>query len=251
MTTKKTGGGRGLTVHVKKKHGVTASSRRWLERQLNDPYVRRSKAEGYRSRAAYKLIEIDERHKLLKPGQRIVDLGAAPGGWCQVAVQRTGSTAEDLRVVGIDYLPVDPIPGSEILELDFLDDSAPERLLTALGGPPDIVLSDMAAPTIGHRRTDHLRTMHLVEVAADFAVRTLKPGGHFLTKTFQGGTEADVLAMLKQHFASVHHVKPPASREDSVELYLLAKGFKGRRDRPRDDTEPQSADADAERSPLG
>ncbi|WP_102959647.1 RlmE family RNA methyltransferase [Mangrovicella endophytica] len=225
------GDDRGLTVRVKKNRGLKASSRRWLERQLNDPYVRRAKADGFRSRAAYKLIEIDERYKLLKKGMRIVDLGAAPGGWCQVAVERTGSTEADLRVVGIDYLPVDPMPGATILEMDFLDDAAPARLLEVLGGAaPDIVLSDMAAPTTGHRRTDHLRTMHLCEVAADFAVRTLKPGGHFLTKTFQGGTEGDLLAMLKRNFAAVHHVKPPASREDSVELYLLAKGFKGRRE---------------------
>ncbi len=220
------GDDRGLQVRVKKKRGLTASSRRWLERQLNDPYVRRSKADGYRSRAAYKLIEIDDRYHLLKPGQRVVDLGAAPGGWCQVAVARCLSGGEG-AVVGIDYLPVDPIPGATILELDFLDDTAPGRLIETLGGTPDIVLSDMAAPTTGHRRTDHLRTMHLCEVAADFAVRTLKPGGHFLTKTFQGGTEGDLLAMLKREFRSVHHVKPPASRDGSVELYLLAKDFRG------------------------
>ncbi|MBB3949608.1 23S rRNA (uridine2552-2'-O)-methyltransferase [Aureimonas jatrophae] len=205
---------------------MTASSRRWLERQLNDPYVRRSKADGYRSRAAYKLIEIDDRYHLLKPGQRVVDLGAAPGGWCQVAVARCLSGGEG-AVVGIDYLPVDPVPGATILELDFLDETAPGRLIDSLGGSPDIVLSDMAAPTTGHRRTDHLRTMHLCEVAADFAVRTLKPGGHFLTKTFQGGTEGDLLTMLKREFRSVHHVKPPASRDGSVELYLLAKEFRG------------------------
>ncbi|SDO07232.1 RlmE family RNA methyltransferase [Aureimonas jatrophae] len=220
------GDDRGLQVRVKKKRGLTASSRRWLERQLNDPYVRRSKADGYRSRAAYKLIEIDDRYHLLKPGQRVVDLGAAPGGWCQVAVARCLSGGEG-AVVGIDYLPVDPVPGATILELDFLDETAPGRLIDSLGGSPDIVLSDMAAPTTGHRRTDHLRTMHLCEVAADFAVRTLKPGGHFLTKTFQGGTEGDLLTMLKREFRSVHHVKPPASRDGSVELYLLAKEFRG------------------------
>lgn len=220
------GDDRGLQVRVKKKRGLTASSRRWLERQLNDPYVRRSKADGYRSRAAYKLIEIDDRYKLLKPGQRVVDLGAAPGGWCQVAVARCLSGGEG-AVVGIDYLPVDPVPGATILELDFLDETAPGRLIETLGGTPDIVLSDMAAPTTGHRRTDHLRTMHLCEVAADFAVRTLRPGGHFLTKTFQGGTEGDLLTMLKREFRSVHHVKPPASRDGSVELYLLAKDFRG------------------------
>lgn len=222
------GDDRGLTVRIKKKSKLKASSRAWLERHLNDPYVRRSKADGYRSRAAYKLTEIDDRYKLLKRGMRIVDLGVAPGGWTQVAVERAGSATSEARVVGIDYLPVDPIPGATILELDFLDASAPQRLIDALDGDPDIVLSDMAAPTTGHRRTDHLRTMHLCEVAADFAIRVLKPGGHFLTKTFQGGTENDLLTMLKRNFRTVHHVKPPASREDSVELYLLAKGFKGR-----------------------
>lgn len=228
MTTSGRGSGdRGLTVRVKKKRGIKESSRRWLERHLNDPYVRRSKADGYRSRAAYKLIEIDDRYKLLKPGMRVVDLGAAPGGWCQIALERTQKAGRDPYVVGIDYLPIEPIPGTTLLEMDFLDDAAPQKLLEALGGAPDIVLSDMAAPTTGHRRTDHLRTMHLCEVAADFAVRTLKPGGHFLTKTFQGGTEGDLLAMLKKNFVSVHHVKPPASREGSVELYLLAKSFRG------------------------
>jgi 23S rRNA (uridine2552-2'-O)-methyltransferase len=244
------GDDRGLTVRVKKKRGLKASSRAWLERQLNDPYVRRSKMDGYRSRAAYKLIEMDDRYKLLKTGMRVVDLGAAPGGWCQVAVERTGTAKDKAHVVGIDYLPVDPVPGATILELDFLDESAPGRLIDALGGDPDIVLSDMAAPTTGHRRTDHLRTMHLCEVAADFAVRTLRPGGHFLTKTFQGGTEAELLAMLKRHFRSVHHVKPPASREGSVELYLLAKGFKGR----GAETEPEAempVPADPEAGPLG
>jgi 23S rRNA (uridine2552-2'-O)-methyltransferase len=222
-------GTRGLHTRVKKKAGtIKESSRRWLERQLNDPYVQRAKAEGYRSRAAYKLIEIDDRYHLLKKGQRVIDLGAAPGGWCQVAADRVGSTEEDIRVVGIDYLDVDPVPGATLLKMDFLDDEAPARLMEALGGAPDVVLSDMAAPTVGHRRTDHLRTMHLVEVAADFAVSVLRPGGHFLTKTFQGGTEAALLDLLKKRFKSVHHVKPPASRAESVELYLLARDFKGR-----------------------
>ncbi|MBC8129204.1 MAG: RlmE family RNA methyltransferase [Rhizobiaceae bacterium] len=228
------GDDRGLTVRVKKGK-LKASSRAWLERHLNDPYVRRSKADGYRSRAAYKLTEIDDRYKLLKRGMRIVDLGAAPGGWTQVAVERVASASSEGRIVAIDYLPVDRIPGATILELDFLDETAPQKLLDALDGDPDIVLSDMASPTTGHRRTDHLRTMHLCEVAADFAVRVLKPGGHFLTKTFQGGTENDLLSMLKKNFTSVHHVKPPASREDSVELYLLAKGFRGRRDEAAED----------------
>ena len=222
-------GARQLKTRLTKKK-VKSSSRRWLERQLNDPYVKRAQAEGYRSRAAYKLIEIDDRHKLLRPGQRVVDLGAAPGGWCQVAAARVKSTPEEPRVVGIDYLDVDPVPGAVILKMDFLDDDAPARLEEALGGPADIVLSDLAAPTTGHRRTDHIRTMHLCEVAADFAISVLRPGGHFLAKTFQGGTEGGLLDMLKRHFATVHHIKPPASREESVELYILAKGFKGRTD---------------------
>ena len=239
------GDDRGLTVRVKKKRGLKASSRRWLERQLNDPYVRRARADGYRSRAAYKLIETDDRYKFLKKGDRVVDLGAAPGGWCQVAAERVGSVADDIRVVGIDYLPVEPVIGATILEMDFLDEAAPGRILAELGGDPDVVLSDMAAPTTGHRRTDHLRTMHLCEVAADFAVRTLRPGGHFLAKTFQGGTEHDLLNLLKRNFTSVHHVKPPSSREDSVELYILAKGFKGRQ------AEADADDAAAERDEAG
>ncbi|MET0596770.1 MAG: RlmE family RNA methyltransferase [Mesorhizobium sp.] len=222
------GASRVLRTRVKKKHGLKDSSRRWLERHLNDPYVQRSKAEGYRSRAAYKLIEIDDRHHLLKPGLKVIDLGAAPGGWCQVAAARTRSDDAAPGVVGIDYLEMDPVPGSAFLRLDFLDPQAPARLVEALGGEPDVVLSDMAAPTTGHRRTDHLRTMHLAEVAADFAMSVLRPGGHFLAKTFQGGTEAGLLDRLKKSFAAVHHVKPPASRDESVELYLLAKGFKGR-----------------------
>jgi 23S rRNA (uridine2552-2'-O)-methyltransferase len=225
---KPAGAARVLKTRIKKKSGLKESSRRWLERHMNDPYVQRSKADGYRSRAAYKLIEIDERYNLLKAGMRVIDLGAAPGGWCQVAAARTGSTEADPRVVGIDYLEMDPVPGAPVLLMDFLDDDAPARLAEALGGEPDIVLSDMAAPTTGHRRTDHIRTMHLCEVAADFAIAVLRPGGHFLAKTFQGGTEAALLTRLKQNFRSVHHVKPPASREESAELYLLAKDFKGR-----------------------
>lgn len=235
MTKKPVKAGGGATrverTRVKKKSGLKESSRRWLERHLNDPYVQRSKSEGYRSRAAYKLIEIDDKHHLLRPGMRIIDLGAAPGGWCQVAAARVKSTEAEPRVVGIDYLEMDPVPGAAILQMDFLDDEAPARLRETLGGEPDIVLSDMAAPTTGHRRTDHLRTMHLCEVAADFAISVLKPGGHFLAKTFQGGTEGTLLDMLKRNFRSVHHVKPPASRDASVELFLLAKDFKGRAER--------------------
>lgn len=215
-------------VRVKSGGSRTPAQKRWLERQLNDPYVARAKREGWRSRAAYKLIEIDDKHRLLKPGLRVIDLGAAPGGWCQVAAERVGSSEERPLVVGIDYLEMDPVPGAAILQMDFLDDDAPARLMEVLGGAPDLVLSDMAAPTTGHRRTDHLRTMHLCEVAADFAISVLRPGGHFLAKTFQGGTEGGLLDLLKRNFRAVHHVKPPASRDESVELYILAKGFKGR-----------------------
>lgn len=225
---------RNLRTRVKTAKGRKLSSTLWLERQLNDPYVQRAKAEGFASRAAYKLIEINEKFQFLKPGHYVVDLGAAPGGWCQVAARIVGSKPEKIQVVGIDYLEMSPVTGATILQKDFLDDDAPQLLLDALNGHvPDIVLSDMAAPTTGHRRTDHLRTMHLVEVALDFALDVLKENGHFLCKTFQGGTEASLLTTLKQNFRSVHHVKPPASRDGSVELYLLAKGFKGRKESPR------------------
>ncbi|MEE9313595.1 MAG: RlmE family RNA methyltransferase [Rhizobiaceae bacterium] len=226
------GGNRGVSdrmMHTKVKtaRGRKISSTLWLQRQLNDPYVQRSRADGYASRAAYKLLEIDERYQILKPGQRIVDLGAAPGGWCQVAATKVESTIENIRVVGIDYLDMDPVSGATILKKDFLDDDAPDAIMEALGGhAPDFVMSDMAAPTIGHRRTDHIRTMALVEVALDFALQVLKPGGHFLTKTFQGGTEKHLLDLMKKNFKTIHHVKPPASRADSVELYLLAKDRK-------------------------
>jgi 23S rRNA (uridine2552-2'-O)-methyltransferase len=227
----KTGGSghRGLRERVKTARKRKVSSQRWLERQLNDPYVARSKQEGYRSRAAYKLIEIDDRFKLLSKGQRIVDLGAAPGGWSQVAAARTGSTDADPRVVGIDYLGMDPLPGVKILMKDFLDSDAPDALREALGGEADLVLSDMAAPTTGHKPTDHLRIIALCEVAAEFAREILKPGGAFLAKVFKGGTEHTLLADLKRDFAKVQHVKPPASRPDSPETYLLATHFRGRR----------------------
>ena len=218
---------RNLHTKVKTAKGRKLSSTLWLERQLNDPYVQRAKVEGYASRAAYKLIEMNEKYSFIKAGDRVIDLGAAPGGWCQVAVGLTGSTAENPLVAGIDYLEMAPVPGAVILKQDFLDDDAPENLIQALGGnKPDVVLSDMAAPTTGHRKTDHLRTMHLVEVALDFALEVLKPGGHFLSKTFQGGTENEILNLLKQNFRQIYHVKPPASRDGSVELYLLAKGRK-------------------------
>ena len=213
-----------------KKGKLKASSRRWIERHLNDPYVQKSKQEGYRSRSVYKLLEIDDKHGILKTARRIIDLGAAPGGWSQIAAAVTGSTESEAKVVAIDFLDMDGIPGVRFIKLDFLDDAAPKMLMDSLGGAPDVVLSDMAAPTTGHRRTDHLRTIHLCEVAAHFAVDVLAPGGHFLAKTFQGGAEGELLTMLKQNFRSVVHVKPPSSRPESVEMFVLAKGFKGRKD---------------------
>lgn len=222
-------GRRSLKVKVRTARKRTASSTRWLERQLNDPYVARAHAEGYRARSAFKLIELDDKYRLLAPGKRVVDLGAAPGGWSQVAAARVRTTAADPLVIAADYLDMDAIPGVTILKLDFLDEKAPEAIRTALGGEAaDLVLSDMAAPTTGHRRTDHLRTIALCEAAADFAATVLKPGGDFIAKVFQGGAEGDLLARLKRDFAAVHHVKPPASRVGSVELYLVAKGFRSR-----------------------
>ncbi len=227
-TGKAGSGARALKVRVKTAKKRTAASTRWLERQLNDPYVRRTKAEGYRSRAAFKLIEIDDQYKLLSRGARIVDLGAAPGGWSQVAAARTGSTDHDPRIVAIDYLPVDALPGVVILEKNFLDPDAPAAIVAALGGEKaDLVLSDMAAPATGHKKTDHLRIMHLCEVAAEFARDVLAPGGTFLAKVLRGGTEHTLLSDLKRDFAQVMHVKPPASRQDSAELYVLAKGYRG------------------------
>ncbi|WP_029057241.1 RlmE family RNA methyltransferase [Stappia stellulata] len=221
-------GDRGMFERVKTAKRRTNSSARWLQRQLNDPYVRAAKIDGYRSRAAYKILEIDDRHHILKTGQRIVDLGAAPGGWCQVAAAKTGSTDQDPRIVGIDYLEVEPLPGVTLLLKDFLDDDAPEALRAALGGhAPNLVMSDMAAPTTGHRQTDHLRTTHLFEVAEEFARENLAPGGAFLSKVFRGGAENEALVRLKRDYQSVHHIKPPASRKESPELYVLAKGFRG------------------------
>ncbi|MDF0695168.1 RlmE family RNA methyltransferase [Rhizobium sp. MC63] len=220
--------GRKLGQRVKNKK-MKASSRQWLQRHINDPYVQRAQLEGYRARAAFKLLEIDEKYHILRGARRIIDLGAAPGSWSQIAAKVTGSTDEDVRVAAIDFLEMTQLPGVKILQLDFLDPSAPEKLMEAVGGTPDLVISDMAAPTTGHHRTDHLRTMHLCEVAAHFAIEVLGEGGHFLTKTFQGGTERDLLAMLKQNFRQVVHVKPNSSRAESVEMFLLAKGFKGRK----------------------
>ena len=202
----------------------TQSSARWLTRQLNDPYVRQAKADGYRSRAAYKLLELDDRFALLKSAKRVVDLGIAPGGWSQVVRKR----APRAGVVGIDLLPTEPIEGVTIFEMDFMADAAPAALESALDGPPDLILSDMAANTVGHKQTDHLRTMGLVETAADFAIQTLAPGGAFLAKVLAGGTDTDLLALLKRHFTTVKHAKPPASRKDSSEWYVIAQGFKGR-----------------------
>ena len=221
-------GGRSLKTKVKTSKRRTASSTKWLSRQLNDPYVAKAKREGYRSRAAYKLLEMDDRFQFLKPGQKILDLGAAPGGWAQVAAARTGFDKGQGRVIGIDLLDIEPIPGVEFTMMDFLDDSAPERLKAMLGGLADGVLSDMAANTTGHRKTDHLRIVGLVEMAADFACQVLKPGGFFVAKVFQGGTEGTLLADLKRDFAQVRHAKPEASRAGSAELYVLATGFRGR-----------------------
>ena len=219
-------GGRDLKVRVRS-GGLTQASRRWLERQLNDPYVARARREGLRSRAAFKLMEIDDRAKLLKPGAKVVDLGAAPGGWSQVAAKRVRA-GNGGRVVAIDLLAMDPLPGVDFLQLDFLDPDAPERLKALLGGAADVVLTDMAANATGHRATDHLKIMGLAEAAAEFAREVLKPGGAFLAKVLQGGTEVELLASLKRDFASVKHVKPAASRSDSAELYVLATGFRGR-----------------------
>lgn len=217
------GGGRGHT-RVKTSRGRTPQSNRWLERQLNDPYVKRAKAEGYRSRAVYKLLELDEKFDFLKGSKRVVDLGIAPGGWTQLVRKRLPKAA----VVGIDLLPVDPIDGATILQMDFMDDAAPDRLIEALGGAPDLILSDMAANTVGHPQTDALRTLGLVEAALDFAIRTLAPGGDFVAKVFAGGADSALVAEMKRNFATVKHAKPPASRKGSVEWFVVAQGFKGR-----------------------
>jgi 23S rRNA (uridine2552-2'-O)-methyltransferase len=213
-------------VRVRGGKNRSVSSRQWLQRQLNDPYVARAKREGMRSRAAYKLMEIDDKARFLRKGARVVDLGAAPGGWSQIAAQRVGAT-EQGRVVAIDILAMEPVPGVDFIALDFLDRAAPDKLKDMIGGPADVVLSDMAANATGHARTDHLKIMALVEAAAEFAREVLAPGGTFLAKVLQGGTEAALLASLKRDYKTVKHVKPPASRTDSAELYLLATGFRG------------------------
>ena len=221
----KGGGAREMRVNVKTAKKRKLSATLWLDRQLNDPFVARARAEGWRSRAAFKLIELNEKFGLIKSGSRVVDLGCAPGGWLQVAAK-----AGAAKVVGIDYLEMPHVPGTEHLELDFLDDSAPEKLKNLLGGEADVVLSDMAAPTTGHKSTDHLRIIALAEVALDFALDVLAPGGAFAAKVFQGGAEGELLATLKKNFTSVKHAKPKASRQDSAEMYVVATGFKGRQE---------------------
>jgi 23S rRNA (uridine2552-2'-O)-methyltransferase len=217
-----------MRVRIKSSKGRSPSSKRWLDRQLNDPYVARARSAGYRGRAAFKLIEIDDKHHLIREGARVVDLGAAPGGWSQVAAARSGAVEGRGRVVAIDVLPMAAVAGVDFVELDFLDPRAPGELKAMLGGPADLVLSDMAANATGHRKTDHLKIMALAEAAAEFAGEVLAPGGAFLCKVLQGGTEGSLLAALKRDFAKVKHVKPGASRADSAELYLLATGFRGR-----------------------
>ncbi|MFT5509352.1 MAG: 23S rRNA (uridine2552-2'-O)-methyltransferase [Hyphomicrobiaceae bacterium] len=235
------GGGSGRSdrdkrVRVKSKAKRAISSRRWLERQLNDPYVAAAQKAGYRSRAAFKLIEINDKHPFLKTGQVIVDLGAAPGGWTQVLTDKVKSTDGRGQVVAIDILPMDEMAGAEVLHLDFMENDAPDRLKTLLrDGGADVVLSDMAGSTTGHARTDHLQIMGLAEAAVEFAVEVLKPGGVFVCKVFQGGTERDLLDILKRQFKIVRHVKPPASRKDSSELYVMATGFRGLKDEQASD----------------
>ncbi len=225
------GSGRALKVRVKTAKGRKLSSTRWLQRQLNDPYVLRAKKDGYRGRAAYKIMEIDDRFRFLVPGARIVDLGCAPGGWCQVAVPRVnalGAKSGKARgtVLGVDLQEVEPIAGADLMQLDFLDEGADEAVKASLDGQADVVLSDMAAAASGHRQTDHIRIMALAETAAHFAFDVLAPGGVFVSKVLQGGTEAELLTLLKRHFAKVQHFKPPASRKDSAEMFVVATGFR-------------------------
>jgi len=225
---RKGSGSRNLHIKVKTARGRKLSSTRWLQRQLNDPYVLEAKKLGYRSRAAFKLVELDEKFQFLKKGKRVLDLGAAPGGWTQVVVEKVGATDEDeTQVVGLDIAEMEPLPGARIIHMDFMDPDAPDRLKEALGGPVDVVLSDMAAPATGHQQTDHLRIMGLVEAALEFAYEVLAPEGVFVAKVFKGGTENALLAEMKRRFKVVKHAKPPASRPDSAESYVVATGFKG------------------------
>lgn len=219
-------GGRRAAVRVKTAAKRSLSSTLWLERQLNDPYVAEAQKRGFRSRAAFKLMQLDEKFRLLGPGLRVVDLGAAPGGWTQIAVDRVKPETAGGQVIGLDILPMDPIAGATVFQADFLEETAAERLKAALGGPADVVLSDMAAPTTGHQQTDHLRITGLAEAAYDFAEEVLAPGGAFVCKLFQGGAEKALLDRLKRAFAVVRHAKPPASRADSSETYLVATGFR-------------------------
>ncbi len=219
-------GGRALAVRVKTAKSRDLSSTLWLERQLNDPYVAEARKLGYRSRAAFKLAQLDEKYRLLRPGMRVVDLGAAPGGWTQIAIQRTKALTSGARIVALDILPFDPLPPAISLHLDFLSDNAPAILKTALEGHADLVMSDMASPTTGHRETDHIRIMALAEIAYEFAAEVLAPGGAFIAKVFQGGSEKDLLARLKKDFTTVRHAKPAASRAESAEVYVIAQGFR-------------------------
>lgn len=219
------GGDRLLHTRVKSAKGRKLSSTKWLQRQLNDPYVQQAQKMGLRSRAAFKLMELDDKFKFLNPGANIIDLGAAPGGWVQVALERCGQKG---YIVGIDLLEIEPLAGAELIQGDFLDDDAPDRLRALMDGDADVVLSDMAASSTGHRSTDHLRIMSLLEVAVHFATEVLKPNGVFVGKVLQGGTENELLAMLKKDFKAVKHAKPPASRADSAEVYVVATGFRGR-----------------------
>lgn len=220
---------RPLKNHLKKVRGRTKSSQQWLQRQINDPYVAEAHRLGFRGRAAFKIIQLDEQFHFFKPGKRVVDLGCAPGGWVQVAVRKVKSTPENPLVVGIDLLPADPVPGAKLIQMDFTDDAAPDKLKELMGGhPADIVMSDMAANTTGLHELDHLRIMGLLEMAYDFALQVLNPGGVFIAKIFQGGTENQFLAQMKKNFAVVKHAKPDASRKDSSEFYVVATGFKGR-----------------------
>ena len=223
------GGSRKLTVKLRTAKGRKVGSTRWLQRQLNDPYVEEAKRRGYRSRAAFKLTEIDDRYHVLKPGMTVLDLGAAPGGWSQIAAERVGSAAGKGQVLAVDVTPIEPLPGVEVMTQDVSAEDAPAAIRAALkGGHADIVLSDMAAPATGHRSTDHLRVVALVEAALDLAADVLKPGGTFLAKVFQGGAGGELVTRLKRSFAKVHHVKPKASRKESPEVYVLATGFRGR-----------------------
>lgn len=237
-STKGTGtsgrGARELKTRVKTARGRKLSSTRWLERQLNDPYVHAAKRDGYRARSAYKLIELDDRLHFLVPGARVVDLGCAPGGWCQVAVARVNALGQRQdkptgTVLGVDIQPVEPMAGATLIELDFLAEDADEIVRKAIDGRADVVMSDMAAKSSGHRATDHLRIIALAEAAAHFAFEVLQPGGAFLAKVLQGGTEGDLLNLLKQRFEKVSHIKPPASRSDSAEMFVVAMGFRGER----------------------